>query len=175
MEKARIKTELGKLSKFSSSITTYYAQNGTMPVKWDSLPPGAPSFSYEPANFEDFGLTLEDFSSNYQVTKSPNSYVVSSCWLNAVGTAPNHKYNYKDNTSTDPSHIVCVYFNTFYGRFICNLEKSIDDKRIYRNDGLRWDSTNDLGTNSNDDYTDVSCDEILDNKTGPYGYKIFQY
>jgi prepilin-type N-terminal cleavage/methylation domain-containing protein len=177
MEKARIKTELGKLSKFSSSLTTYYAQNGTMPKIWGSgIPSGAPSKSYEPANFEDFGLTADDFKSNYQVSKDENSYIVSSCWLRSTGNAPDHKYYYEDNASApDPSHIVCVYFNKFYGRFICNLEKSIDDKRTDKNDGLRWGTTQDLGAGSNDSYAAVSCDEIADDKQGYYGYKIFQY
>jgi prepilin-type N-terminal cleavage/methylation domain-containing protein len=180
MEKARIKTELGKLSKFSSALTTYYAQNGTMPKEWTggSKPASAPSRSYEPENFEDFGLTTEDFRSNYQVAKDENSFIVSSCWLETTGASPNHRYNYKDMpTESNPSHMVCVYFNTFYGRFICNLEKSIDDKRVNRNDGLLWATQTGVGIGAAADntYTNVSCDEIEDDKTGPYGYKIFQY
>jgi prepilin-type N-terminal cleavage/methylation domain-containing protein len=180
MEKARIKTELGKLSKFSSALTTYYAQNGTMPEEWTgaSLPFNAPSRSYEPLNFEDFGLTEGDFKSNYQVEKDINSYIVASCWLNAAGVAPNHRYNYEDKPSeTNPSHTVCVYFNNFYGYFICNLEKSVDDKRVNRNDGLLWGATNgtSLGAGSDDTYDNVSCDDITDDKRGDYGYKIFQY
>jgi prepilin-type N-terminal cleavage/methylation domain-containing protein len=177
MEKARIKTELGKLTKFSSAVTTYYTQSGDMPDEWNPAPSGLPSRSYEPVNFVDFGLTAEDFRSNYSVGKSENSYVISSCWLNSQGISPNHTYNYYDNTSVDyPSHVVCIYLNNFYGRFICNLEKSIDDKLVVRNDGLLWDTQNGSGLGAvSNSYDNVSCDSILDTSSGPYGYKIFQY
>jgi prepilin-type N-terminal cleavage/methylation domain-containing protein len=191
MEKARIKTELGKLTKFSSAMTTYYAQNGTVPPDldsaiWGASPDGDVKF-YEPTAFDDFGLTKEDFKSNYQKNRSDLSYIISSCWSDNT-TEPNYvdrtyKYtNGPNGSSTSPvasSHTVCIYFNNFLGRFICNLEKSVDDKRIDRGgDGRIWNSTaSSFGFPSSGKLDDnISCDDnAIGDNSGIYGYKIFQF
>jgi prepilin-type N-terminal cleavage/methylation domain-containing protein len=190
MEKARIKTELGKLTKFSSAVTTYYAQNGTVPPDldtaiWGTSPDGNVKF-YEPTAFDDFGLTKEDFKSNYQKNRSDLSYIISSCWLNVDNSTPSDvKYKYTNGplgSSTSPvasSHTVCIYFNNFMGRFICNLEKSVDDKRIDKGDALIWDPAN-AGSfgfpNSGLLDDNVSCDsDAIGEHSNIYGYKVFQY
>ncbi|MDR2104451.1 MAG: prepilin-type N-terminal cleavage/methylation domain-containing protein [Deferribacteraceae bacterium] len=178
MEKARIKTELGKLTKFSSAMTTYYTQNAAVPKTIDaSWGPMPISQVYEPTDFEDFGLTREDFRSSYQVNKKDASYLISSCWLRYTGNSPDRRFYYEDNATEvaagNFSHTVCIYFDQFYARFICNLEKSIDDKLTYRSDGLSWDDKEVDGA-ENDSFDNVSCDAIGDNATN-YAYKIFQY
>jgi prepilin-type N-terminal cleavage/methylation domain-containing protein len=197
MEKARVKTELGKLTKFSSAMTTYYAQNGTVPPElsttiWGTGVPSDIRF-YEPTAFEDFGLTKADFKSNYQKNRNDLSYILSSCWPYDSSGSDNLSDEYSngpEGASTvapgdDPSHMVCVYFNNFLGRFICNLEKSVDDKRVDRGDGSVWNSTyNTFGFTIVSDNTssigklddNVSCDnDNIGDKSGSYGYKIFQF
>jgi prepilin-type N-terminal cleavage/methylation domain-containing protein len=181
MEKARIKTELGKLTKFSSAMTTYYTQNGTVPPALNTTGWGQPTgiVFYEPTAFEDFGLTRDDFKSNYQRTKTDGSYLFASCWLEKTGTSPDILYNYKntgDNvTLDDRSHTVCIYLNDFHAQFVCNLERSVDDKNVRRGDGLVWNSaSSDFGAGSDGRYDNAtSCDNLTGN--GPYGYKVFQY
>jgi prepilin-type N-terminal cleavage/methylation domain-containing protein len=198
MEKARVKTELGKLTKFSSAMTTYYAQNGGLPPDlsaaiWGTGVPSDIRF-YEPTSFEDFGLTKADFKSNYQKNRNDLSYILSSCWpYDNDGDVNSDEYtNGPDGASTvaptdDPSHMVCVYFNNFLGRFICNLEKSVDDKRVDLGDGMVWNSTystfgftivSDPSTTTSVGKLsdDVSCDDdTIGDKSGSYGYKIFQF
>jgi prepilin-type N-terminal cleavage/methylation domain-containing protein len=190
MEKARIKTELGKLTKFSSAMTTYYAQNGAVPPDldtaiWGASPNGSIKF-FEPTAFEDFGLTKEDFKSNYQKNRNDLSYLISSCWLFVDNSTPNDpRYKYTNGplgSSTSPtesSHSVCIYFNNFMGRFICNLEKSVDDKRIDKGDALIWDpaTAGSFGFPSSGVLDDnISCDsDTIGENSNIYGYKVFQY
>jgi prepilin-type N-terminal cleavage/methylation domain-containing protein len=179
MEKARIKSELGKLTKFSSAMTTYYAQNASVPDTIITMPSGATikqEHIYEPTDFEDFGLTEEDFASSYGAERS--AYLIVSCWMDDPDRNDNvSDFYFYDNTTADgPSHTICVYFNKFPGYFICNLEKSVDDKLVNNSDGLRWGETTtgvSLGANGST-FDNVTCDNV-DEDNLEYGYRIFQY